>query len=347
MTTARAQRMLAARYHGPGPALQVEMVPVPHIGPGEVLVRVTHAGVCRTELHFLSGLLNLGIAPLTLGHEIVGEVAEVGPEVSTIQPGTRVVVNYYGTCGQCYWCRAGQHNLCSNVVAQLGFTADGGYAELVRARADMVVPLPAHLDAAQACTLGCSATTALHAARRIAPVQLGDTVLIYGAGGVGYALVQVCKLSGARVLVVGRSQRKLRLAQELGADAVIQAGQEPVAETVRRLTDNEGVDIIFELVGTRDTMDQSLRSLRKRGRLVFIGYSEDQLIANPLLLVIGELQILASVGSTHQDLLDAVALASSGKLRQIIDRVVPLTEINDTLQALQRGEVAGRAVVQP
>ena len=347
MTTAIPQMMQAARYHGPGAALQVEAVPVPTIGPGDVLVHVTHVGVCRTELHFLSGLLNLGIAPLTLGHEIVGEVVEAGPEVSTMQPGTQVVVNYYGTCGQCYWCRAGQQNLCNNTVAQLGFTVDGGYAEFVKARADVVVPIPAHLDAAQACTLGCSATTALHAARRIAPVQLGDTVLIYGAGGVGYALVQVCKLSGARVLVVGRSERKLRLAQELGADVVIQAGQEAVAETVRRHTDNEGVDIIFELVGTRETMDQSLQSLRKRGRLVFIGYSEDHLVANPLLLVIGELQILASVGSTQQDLLDAVALASSGKLRQIIDRVVPLAQVNDTLHALQRGEVAGRAILQP
>jgi 2-desacetyl-2-hydroxyethyl bacteriochlorophyllide A dehydrogenase len=339
--------MQAARYHGPGAALQVETLPIPAIGPEDVLIRVTHAGVCRTELHFLSGLLNLGIAPLTLGHEMVGEVVDAGPEVHTLLLGTRVVVNYYGTCGQCYWCRAGQQNLCSNVVAQLGFTADGGYAEFVKVRADMVVPIPTHLDAAQACTLGCSATTALHAARRIAPVQLGDTVLIYGAGGVGYALVQVCKLSGARVLVVGRSERKLRLAQELGADVVIQAGQEAVAETVRRHTDNEGVDIIFELVGTRETMDQSLQSLRKRGRLVFIGYSEDHLIANPLLLVIGELQILASVGSTQQDLLDAVALAARGQLRQIIDRVVPLAQVNDTLHALQRGEVAGRAVLQP
>jgi 2-desacetyl-2-hydroxyethyl bacteriochlorophyllide A dehydrogenase len=298
-------------------------------------------------LHFLSGLLNLGIAPLTLGHEMVGEVVQVGAQVQSVQPGERVIVNYYGTCGQCFWCRTGQQNLCSQVVAQLGFTADGGYAEFVKARADMLVPLPAHLDAAQACTLGCSAATALHAARRVAPVQLGDTVLIYGAGGVGYALLQVCKLSGARVLVVGRSERKLQLARELGADAVIQAGQEPVAETVRRLTGNEGVDILFELVGTRETMDQSLQCLRKRGRLVFIGYSADQFIANPLLLVIGELQILASVGSTQQDLLDAVALASSGKLRQVVDRVLPLAQVNEALQALQRGDIAGRAVLQP
>jgi propanol-preferring alcohol dehydrogenase len=203
------------------------MVPVPTVGGGEALIRITHAGVCRTELHFLSGLLNLGIAPLTLGHEIVGEVVLTGAAVGTAQPGDRVIVNYYGTCGRCIWCRTGQQNLCSHVVAQLGFTVDGGYAEFVKARADMLVPLPAHLDAAEACTLGCSAATALHAARRIAPVQLGDTVLIYGAGGVGYALVQVCKLSGARVLVVGRSQRKLELAQQLGADAVIHAARNP------------------------------------------------------------------------------------------------------------------------
>jgi propanol-preferring alcohol dehydrogenase len=278
---------------------------------------------------------------------MVGSVAAVADGVETCRIGDRVIVNYYGTCGRCYWCRNGQQNLCDHVMAQLGFTADGGYAEFVKVRADMVVPLPDHLDAAEACTLGCSATTALHAAQRIAPVQLGDTVLIYGAGGVGYALIQVCKLRGARVLVVGRSERKLQLAQQLGADDVIHAAQEHVVEAVKRHTEQQGVDIIFELVGTRETMDNSLQCLRKRGRLVFIGYSEDQLIANPLLLVIGEVQILASVGSTQQDLIDAVALASAGKLRQIIDRTAPLTEVNAMLQALQRGEIAGRAVLQP
>lgn len=347
MAPAIPQAMQAARYHGPGPVLHLETMPVPEIGPGEVLVHVTHAGVCRTDLHFLSGLLNLGIAPLTLGHEIVGEVAQVGEQVSEYQAGDRVIVNYYGTCGRCVWCRTGHQSLCDQMIAQLGFTADGGYAEFVKARADMLVKLPPDLDSTLACTLGCSATTALHAARRIAPVHLGDTVLIYGAGGVAYSLIQVCKLSGARVLVVGRSDTKLRLAQELGADAVIHARQEDVSASVRRLTDQAGVDIVYELVGTRDTMEHALRSLRKRGRLVFIGYSEDALVVHPLQLVIGEIQVLASVGSTHQELIDAVALASRGQLRQIIDRVGSLAEINTTLQALQHGEIAGRAVLQP
>lgn len=339
--------MQAARYHGPGPSLSLETIPVPDLGSGDVLVRTTHAGVCRTELHFMSGLLNLGIAPLTLGHEIVGEVAAIGDGVSAVQTGDRVIVNYYGTCGQCHWCRTGQQNLCDRVVAQLGFSADGGFAEFVKARAEMLVKLPDGLDSTLASTLGCSATTALHAARHIAPVQLGDTVLVYGAGGVGYSLIQVCKMQGARVLVVGRSARKLQLAQEFGADAVIHATEENVPERVKALTDNEGVDILFELVGVRETMDNALQCLRKRGRLVFIGYSEDQLIATPLLLVIGEVQILASVGSTQQDLIDAVALASAGKLRQHIDRTAPLAEVNATLDALKQGDIAGRAVLQP
>jgi len=95
MTRTVPQTMQAARYHGPGAALQVETVPVPTVGGGEALIRITHAGVCRTELHFLSGLLNLGIAPLTLGHEIVGEVVLAGAAVGTVQPGDRVIVNYY------------------------------------------------------------------------------------------------------------------------------------------------------------------------------------------------------------------------------------------------------------
>ena len=143
MAAAIPHTMQAARYHGPGPTLHLESVPVPTPGPTDVLVRVTHAGACRTELHFLSGLLNLGIAPLTLGHEIVGEVVQTGAAVADYQPGNRVIVNYYGTCGRCQWCRLGQQNLCDRVVAQLGFTADGGYAEFVKARSDMLRQAPA------------------------------------------------------------------------------------------------------------------------------------------------------------------------------------------------------------
>jgi len=124
--------MLAVRYHGPRKPLVVERVPVPSPGSGEALVRVRAAGVCRTELHFLDGLLDLGIAPLILGHEIVGDVVGLGPGADGVKPGDRVLVGYYATCGRCRWCRTARENLCPQPVAQLGFTADGGYAALLQ-----------------------------------------------------------------------------------------------------------------------------------------------------------------------------------------------------------------------
>ena len=347
MPEAIPQTMLAARYHGPRKPLVVERVAVPGPGPGEALVRVRAAGVCRTELHFLDGLLDLGVAPLILGHEIVGEVAALGPGADGVKPGDRVLVGYYSTCGRCHWCRTGRENLCGQPVAQLGFTADGGYAEYVKAPARIMVPLPLELDFVAASSLGCSLTTALHAAGTIANLQAGETAVVYGAGGVGFALVQVSKARGATVIAVGRSPKRLDRARALGADATINATCEKVAERIRALTDGEGADVIFELVGVRETMDASAAALRKRGRLVFLGYSADPFVVNPLRLVIDEAIVTASVGNTLQELHDAVAWAATGKFQASVDRTFPLAEAPAALEALRRGEIVGRAVLLP
>ncbi len=347
MAQARPETMLAVRYHGPRKPLAVERVPVPVPGAGEALVRVRAAGVCRTELHFLDGLLDLGAAPLTLGHEIVGEVAALGPGAEGVKPGDRVLVGYYATCGRCRWCRTARENLCGQPVAQLGFTADGGYAEYVKAPARVMVPLPDGLDFVAASSLGCSLTTALHAAGTIANVEAGETAVVYGAGGVGFALVQVCKARGATVIAVGRSAKKLERARALGADATINAAEEKVVERIRALTGGEGADAIFELVGVRETMDASAAALRKRGRLVFLGYSADLFIVNPLRLVIDEAIVTASVGNTLQEVHDAVTWAANGRFQASVDRTYPLAEAPAALEALRRGEIVGRAVLLP
>ncbi len=335
--------MRAARYHGPGQPLQLERVAIRTLRAGEALVRVRAAGICHTDLHFLSGVLDLGIRPLTLGHEIAGEVAELAPGAAGLTPGDRVLVSYYATCGACHWCRTDRANLCPHVVAEYGFTADGGYAEYVIAPAKNLVPLPPEFDLAEAATLGCSVTTAIHAARTIANVRLGDTVVVYGAGGVGFGLVQYCRLAGARVLAVSRSASRRATAAKLGAEPV--DGNGDVAKQIRALTNGEGADVVFELVGKSSTMHASIDSLRRRGRLVFVGYSEDKLAASPLQLVIGELTITASVGNTFEELMEAVQLAAAGKVRAIVDRRVALGELPETLESLRRGEIVGRAVV--
>jgi len=340
------ETMRAARYHGPGDSLRLEEVPIPQPGAGEALVRVRAAGVCHTELHFLSGVLNLGVAPLTLGHEMAGEVARVGPGVTSTQPGDRVIVYYYVGCGACHWCRTGQENLCDALVAEYGFVSDGGLAEYVRVPARNLVKLPANLSFEEAATLGCSATTAIHAAglARLAP---GDVALVYGFGGVGAVLVQYCDLAGARVIAVGRSPAKLQLARDLGAEAAIDAGREDVPARVRELTEGQGADVVFELVGTAESMPKAVASLRKRGRLVFIGYSQDLLTVSPLQLVVLEAHVMGSVGNTLDELSRAVDLAAAGAIRATIDRVVPLEDVNRALDDLRQGKVVGRAVVRP
>jgi propanol-preferring alcohol dehydrogenase len=335
--------MRAARYHGPGQPLRLETVPLRGVRESEALVRVRAAGICHTDLHFLSGVLDLGIQPLTLGHEIAGEVAEVHSSSAGLAVGDRVLVSYYSTCGECHWCRTDRANLCSRIVAEYGFTADGGYAEYVVVPARNLVPLPPALDVAEAATLGCSVTTAIHAAGTIAKVRLGETVVVYGAGGVGFGLIQYCRLVGARVLAVSRSADRRAKAIELGAEAV--DGSRNVAEQIRALTGGEGADVVFELVGKSPTMQESVNALRRRGRLVFVGYSEDRLVASPLQLVIGELTITASVGNTFEELLQAVDLAGRGAIRAIVDRRVRIEDLPETLDALKRGEIVGRAVV--
>ena len=337
-------QMRAVRYHGPGKPLRLETVPVRPLTAGDALIRVKAAGVCYTDTHFLSGVLDLGIHPLILGHEVAGEVVELGKNGGGIAIGDRVLIYYYATCGHCHWCRTDRANLCSQVVAEYGFTADGGYAEYVVVPAANLVRIPAGLDLKDAATLGCSVTTAIHAARTIGDLRLGETAVVYGAGGVGFGLVQLCKLAGARVIAVSRSAGKRSKAAELGADFVVD-GKGDVAKEIRALTGGEGADVVFELVATTATMTHSVNALRRRGRLVLIGYSEDSLVAHPLQLVIGELTITASVGNTYDELLLAVDLAAAGKIKAVVGRTISLDQLPSTLEALERGEIVGRAVV--
>jgi len=337
-------QMRAARYHGPGKPLRLEVVPVRPLKPGEALIRVKAAGICYTDLHFLSGVLDLGIHPLTLGHEIAGEVVDLSDGNTAVQTGDRALVYYYATCGRCHWCRTDRANLCPQVVAEYGFTVDGGYAEYAIVSAANLVKIPPQLGFSEAATLGCSVTTAIHAARTIADLKVGETVVVYGVGGVGLGLIQFCKLAGARVIAVSRSAEKRAKAVYLGADAVVD-GNGNVAEAIRTLTDGEGADVAFELVGIEATMRHAVNAMRRRGRLVFIGYSKDAFVASPLQLVIGEITVTASVGNTFDELLQAVDLAASGKIKAVVDRTVSLDQLPATLDALRKGEIIGRAVV--
>jgi alcohol dehydrogenase, propanol-preferring len=338
--------MKAIRYHGPGKLLKLEDIPCPVPGPGEALIKVKSAGICHTELHFLSGLLNLGVAPITLGHEIAGVVEEIGVGVDQSLLGKRGLVYYYQGCGKCRFCLVGQENLCDHLVAEHGFITDGGFAEFIKVPARNVVPLPSHISDETAAPIGCSVTTAVHASHLV-DIHLGGNVVVYGIGGVGLGVVQLAHLSGANVIAIGRTKTKLDKARELGAAHVINAKTDNVPERIRELTNGKGADIIFELVGTRETMDNSIKSIAKHGDLVFIGYSQDSLVVHPISLVITEARVTGSVGNTLSELYEAVQLVADGKIKTVIDRVLKLEDYQRGIDALQKGEPVGRIILNP
>ena len=338
--------MQALRYHGPRQPLKLEDIPTREPGSGEVEVRVAAAGLCHTELHFLSGLLDLGVRPITLGHEVVGRVARVGADVTDVREGDRVIVYYYVGCGRCRHCLVGDENLCDALRAEYGFVSDGGFAESVVVRARNCVPLPDEVSDVAAAPIGCSVTTAVHALN-LAQLRQGDVVMVYGIGAVGLGLVQLARHGGAEVIAVGRTAEKLELARQLGAAHAINAAGEDVAERVREITNGRGADVVMELVATAGTMEQSTRALAKRGRLVFIGYSEDSYTVHPIQLVISEASVTGSVGNTLAELQRAVDLVARGVVQTVVDRTLPLAAFQDGIDALAEGRSVGRVVLLP
>ena len=338
--------MKAVRYVGPKVPFELQEVPSRDPGPGEVLVRVTASGICHTELHFESGLLDLGVAPITMGHEVVGRIEQVGSGVPAERVGQRVILYYYVGCGNCRHCRVGDEQLCAAMRAEYGFISDGGYAEFVTVPARNAVPLPDSISDEAAAPIGCGVTTAVHAAR-LARLAAGEWVVVYGVGGVGFGLVQLARASGARVIAVGRRDTKLALARQLGAEVTLDASTGNVAAHIRELTGGAGADVVFECVGTTETMTAASAALGRRGRLVFIGYSADAFTVHPIQLVVFEQQVLGSVGATLQDLHDAISLVERGVVRTVVDRTLPLEQFQRGLDALARGELVGRAVLVP
>lgn len=320
-------------------------VPTPIVAPHEARVRVTHVGVCGTDVKIRGNRMGIGVIPLIMGHEIAGQVAEVGSAVRGFAPGDRVVVNFYVTCGRCTFCRTGRDTLCAE-VRQHGFSLDGGFAEYVVTPGVNLCKVPDNVSLEQACILGDAVATSYHAITRRAQVRPGTTLAIVGVGGVGLHALQIARLAGAFVIAVDVSEARLDLARKLGADAVVDARRGPFHEAVRRLTDGQGVDVVVEMVGSAATLPSSYQSVRRAGRLVFVGYSPGvPLSAMPHELVRNELEIVGSRANTKQELQETMDLVAQGRITPIVDRVMPLADVEDAFDALRQGRPLGRNVL--
>jgi len=334
--------LVLERFGGPFVAKEV---PTPTIAPHEALVRVRNVGVCGTDVKIRANRMGLGVIPLIMGHEIAGEVAEVGAEVSGFAAGDRVVVNFYLTCGRCPFCRAGRDTLCPE-TRQHGFSIDGGFAEYVKTPGVNLCRVPDHVSLEGACILGDAVATSYHAITKRAQVRPGTTVALVGVGGVGLHALQMARLAGAWVVAIDVSEARLELARSLGADAVVDARRGPFHDAVRRLTDGQGVDVVIEFVSNETTLTSSYQSLRRAGRLVFVGYTPQlPLPVMPHELVRNEIEIVGSRANTKQELQETMDLVARGRIKPIVDQVIPLAEIESAFEALRDGRPLGRNVL--
>ncbi len=337
--------MKAAVLKAIGEPLQVREVPLPEVGPDEVLVQTRTCGICRTDLHIQDGLAYVPSLPHVPGHEPAGVVATVGERVATVVPGQRVVPHLFVTCGRCRACRAGDQAQCRQPDGIIGVTRAGGFAEYFVAPARNLVPIPPGVDDGAAGLTSCAAITAVHAYRR-APVGVGQTAVVLGAGGIGLILVQLLKRAGARVVALSRSAPSRDLAQRQGADESLPLGDPEIVDRVLALTEGEGADCVFELVGLAHTMGVAAACTARGGRLVVIGEEAEHPAVDTITIAQRELVLCGSRNGGLQDAADAMAWMASGIIRPLIDRRFPLDEINAALDYVRSGAAHGRVVIE-
>ena len=342
--------MKAVRMVETGQPLEFQQIPIPSIGEGDILVRVRAAGICHSDAHYRAGRSSMGRMPITLGHEVAGEVEWTGRQVSTVKAGERVALHYNISCGGCYYCSTGNEQFCTT-VKMLGHHVDGGYAEYVAVPARNAVPLPEEISFEAGATLMCASATALHALRK-GRVKAGETVAVFGVGGLGLSAIQLAKAMGAvEVYAVDIKQDKLELASEYDAIPV-DAGRCDAVEEIRRLTKGKGVDVALEMIGLQRTMKQTVESVGVLGRAVIVGISRTPLEVDPYATLIGyETEIIGSNDHLLRELPLLIDMARKNILdtSHVVSQVIPLDAglINRRLDDLEQFTSDVRAVIVP
>ncbi len=329
--------------HGGPEVLQYTDFPTPEPGPGQVQVRLKAAALNRVDLFTRFGWPGLKLEyPHIPGADGAGEVAAVGPGVERWKPGDRVVINSSLGCGKCDSCLAGKENQC-RTWHLLGETVRGTYAQYVVVPEGNLYPIPEGFDERSAAAAGLVYHTAWHSLIKRGALRAGETVLIVGAsGGVNTASIQVAKLAGATVYVVGSGQQKLALAESLGADVIIDSSKdENWSRAVFTLTKRNGVDVVVDNVGT--TFQQSFRAAKKGGRILTVGTSGGPVFEIDNRFIFGKhLSLIGSSMGTRQDFTEVMDLVFAGKLKPVLDEDFPLAEAAAAQDRLENGKQMGK-----
>ena len=342
--------MKAVRLVQVGRPLEMQEIPIPAVGERDILIRIRAAGICHSDVHYRAGRSSVGALPQTLGHEIAGVVERTGSQATRFQPGNRVCVHYQLSCGQCTYCSRGHEQFCHK-GAMIGKHRDGGYAEYIAVPERNVMLLPAEISFEHGAAMMCSSSTSFHALHK-ARLQPGETVAVFGAGGLGMSAIQLARGMGALdVYAVDINPEKLKLAESYGAIAVNAAAGDPVAE-LKRLTGGKGVDVALELIGLPLTMRQSVLALGPFGRAVLAGVTEKPFEINGYYDLIGkEAEVIGCSDHLMQEFPLLLEYGRRGvlDLSQVVTRTIPLEAgaINAAMAALEQFGGAVRTVITP
>jgi alcohol dehydrogenase, propanol-preferring len=338
------------------PLQEIEM-PTPEPVGTQVLLEVTHCGVCHSDLHIWEGFYDLGggqkmslkdrgvVLPLAMGHEIVGRVVKLGPDASGVKPGDLRIVFPWVGCGVCAACRAEEDNMCLT-PRSLGVYQNGGYGTHVVAPHPRHLVDPGSLDPAVAATYACSGITVYSAIRKVMPIDADEPVVLVGAGGLGLNAIAILNAMGHRRIVsVDVSAEKLAAAKEAGATDTVDASDGQATQKIVQLC-NGPVMAIIDLVNGTATARFAFDALRKGGKLVQVGLFGGELSLPLPLMAMRALTVQGSYVGNPKELRELVALAQSGKVPPLPVTVVPQNQADDALQRLRNGKVTGRIVLR-
>ncbi len=342
--------MRAVRLVQPGKPLEDAEIALPEIGPSEVLIRVAACGICHSDAHYRAGISRIDSLPVTLGHEVAGLVETVSEQVAHVSPGDRVYVHYLVHCGGCDFCLRGNEQFCAK-VRMIGKHRDGGYAEFIRVPGRNVFALPGEISFEQGAVMMCSSATALHALKK-AHLKPGESVAIFGFGGLGFSALQLAKAFGStEVYVVEINPAKLASVAALDGVAIDVTAGDPV-EQIREATGGKGVDVSIELVGSALAMGQAVRCLGTQGRAAMVALSKESMSVFPYPELINkEAEVIGVSDHLASELPLLIQLACSGKLQfptgtlRSID--LDAGQINAALDAVDKSTDHIRTVVVP
>lgn len=336
------------KQHGGPEVLEYTDVPEPAMRADEVLVEVRACALNHLDIFARNGLPGIKIPlPHVLGNDVAGVVREVGELVTWVNRGDEVMVQPGVSCGHCEACLSGRDNLCREYDI-IGYRRDGGYAERVAVPGANVFAKPSGLSWEEAAAIPLVMLTAWHMLVTRAKVQTGEDVLVHAAGsGVGSVAIQIAKLRGARVITTASTDAKLEKARELGADETINYTRDDWPAEVRRLTGRKGVDVVVEHTGAA-TWPGSISALKSNGRLVTCGATSGFDARTDLRQVFyRHLTLLGSFMGSKAELLEAIKFVAAGKLRAVVDRVLPLSEARQAHELIEHREQFGKVVLKP